>query len=52
MVSAPDIADKNIIDLIAGAVDRINCEDGLRKSDLAGKAKTKDFPRAVIKRLK
>jgi isocitrate dehydrogenase (NAD+) len=43
---------KPIADRIRRAIDRVIRDDGLRTPDLGGKAKTKDFTRAVVKRLK
>ena len=43
---------KPTADRIRKAVDRVIRDDGLRTPDLGGTAKTKDFTRAVIKRLK
>jgi isocitrate dehydrogenase (NAD+) len=43
---------KPLADRIRRAVDRVIRDDGLRTPDLGGKARTKDFTRAVIKRLK
>ena len=43
---------KPMADRIRHAIDRVIRDDGLRTPDLGGKAKTKDFTRAVIKRLK
>ncbi len=43
---------KPLADRIRRAIDQVIRDDGLRTPDLGGKAKTKDFTRAVIKRLK
>ena len=43
---------KPTADRIRHAIDRVIRDDGLRTPDLGGKSKTKDFTRAVIKRLK
>ena len=43
---------KPTADRIRHAIDRVIRDDGLRTSDLGGKAKTKDFTYAVIKRVK
>ena len=43
---------KPMADRIRHAIDRVIRDDGLRTSDLGGKAKTKDFTYAVIKRVK
>ena len=46
-----DVDKKPSADRIRRAIDRVVHDDGLRTSDLGGKSKTKDFTRAVIKRL-
>ncbi|MGH8749253.1 MAG: isocitrate/isopropylmalate dehydrogenase family protein [Burkholderiales bacterium] len=43
---------KPLADQIRRAIDQVIRDDGLRTPDLGGKARTKDFTRAVIKRLK
>ena len=43
---------KPTADRIRHAIDRVIRDDGLRTPDLGGKAKTKDFTRAVIQHLK
>jgi len=43
---------KPMAERIRRAIDQVIRDDGLRTPDLGGKAKTKDFTRAVIKRLK
>jgi Isocitrate/isopropylmalate dehydrogenase len=34
------------------AIDRVLCEDNIRTGDLGGKAGTKEFTQAIIKRLR
>ena len=46
------VNNKPTADRIRRAVDQVIRDDGLRTPDLGGKSKTKDFTRAVVKRLR
>jgi isocitrate dehydrogenase (NAD+) len=37
---------------IRDALDRVLCEDNIRTGDLGGKANTKEFTQAIVKRLR